>query len=187
MYALCHLTFLRVHCPGHARLNGTEWADRLAGKATLTSGLLLRRSEVLRSLRCYLWAQSQGHTTDRLEERGMESGSARPSSLTGQEQAIVNQKSSGTVSKGCWVHFWEMGWHVYYGLFQVHRSPSWTELNWNDIHCTFTVKLLKLTEDPLSLTTHTLSRPQLHDLVHVDFRVASANVWLKTILTEIVV
>ena len=34
-------------------------ADRLAGKATLTTGLLLGRSEVLRSLRHYLRSQSQ--------------------------------------------------------------------------------------------------------------------------------
>ena len=39
-------------------------------KATLTSGLLLGRSEVLRSFRHYLRAQSQGyHTIDHLEER----------------------------------------------------------------------------------------------------------------------
>ena len=42
----------------------------LAGKATLTNGLLLGRSEVLRSLRHYLRAQSRRHhTIDRLEER----------------------------------------------------------------------------------------------------------------------
>ena len=41
-------------------------------KATLTSGLLLGRP-VLRRLRHYLRAQSQGrHTVDRLEERGVE-------------------------------------------------------------------------------------------------------------------
>ena len=40
-----------------------------AGKATLTSGLLLGRFEMLRSLRHYLRAQNQGHhTIDRLEE-----------------------------------------------------------------------------------------------------------------------
>ena len=144
---LCHLTFLWVYCPGHARVNGNAWADRLAGKATLTSGLLLRRSEVLRSLRCYLWAQSQGRTIDRLEERGVESGSARPSSLTGQEWATINQKSSGTVSKGCWEHFWETGWSIYYILITItmgfskcidhHLELSWTEmtftalLQWN--------------------------------------------------------
>ena len=48
-------------------------ADRLAGKVTLTSGLLLGGSEVLRSLRHNLWAQSQGyHVFDRLEETGVE-------------------------------------------------------------------------------------------------------------------
>ena len=40
-------------------------------ESTIRSGLRLGRSQVLRSLRCYLRAQSQGHhTIDRLEERG---------------------------------------------------------------------------------------------------------------------
>ena len=44
--------------------------------------------------------QSQGHhTIDRLEERGVESGSARLSSLKGKQRAIVNQSNIGTVSK----------------------------------------------------------------------------------------
>ena len=44
------------------------------------------RSRLLRSLRHYLWAQSQGRDTiDRLEERGVDRGSARRSSLKGQE------------------------------------------------------------------------------------------------------
>ena len=55
-------------------MKGDNRADRLAGKAVI-SGLRLGRSEVLRSLRLYLWAQSQGHhTIDRLEERGAERG-----------------------------------------------------------------------------------------------------------------
>ena len=55
---------------------------------------------MLRSLCHYLRAQSQGHhTTDRLEERGVESGSARRSSLKGRERAIVSQTSTGTVSE----------------------------------------------------------------------------------------
>ena len=78
-------------------MKGNDRADRLAGKAVFTSGLLLGRSEVLRS---YLQAQSQGHhTIDRLEERDVERGSARGSSLTGRERAIVNQTNIGTVSK----------------------------------------------------------------------------------------
>ena len=35
-----------VYCPGHAGVKGNYCADRLAGKATLTSGLLLRSSGV---------------------------------------------------------------------------------------------------------------------------------------------
>ena len=89
-----------VYCPGHAGVKGNDRADRLAGKAALKSGLLLGSSEVLRSLRHYLRAQSQGHhTIDRLEERGEERGSARRPSLKGRERAIVNQTNIGTVSK----------------------------------------------------------------------------------------
>ena len=91
---------LWVYCPGHAGGKGNDRADRLEGRATLTSGLILGRSEVLRSLRRYLRAQSLGHhAIDRLEERGFERGSARRSSLKGRERAIINQTNIGTVSK----------------------------------------------------------------------------------------
>ena len=81
------------------RWTGNDRADRLAGK-TLAMGSLLGRSEVLRSLRHQLQAQSQGHhTIDRLEERGVERGSSRRSSLKGQERVIVNQANIGTASK----------------------------------------------------------------------------------------
>ena len=71
-------TLLWVYCPGHAGVKGNSRTERLGGKATLTSGLLLGRSEVLKSLRHHLRAQSQGHhAIDRLEERGVERGSAR--------------------------------------------------------------------------------------------------------------
>ena len=80
--------FLWVYCPGHAGVKGNDRADRLAGKATLTSGLLLGRSEALRH---HMRAQNQGHhTIDRLEERGVERGSARGSSLKGRERAMIS-------------------------------------------------------------------------------------------------
>ena len=62
--------------------------------------LLLGRSEVLRSLRRYLRAQSRGHhTIDRLEQRDVERAKARRSSLKGRERAIrVNQTNTGTAS-----------------------------------------------------------------------------------------
>ena len=58
-------------CPGHAGVKGHDRADRLAGnKASTIGGLRLGRSEVLRSLRHFMRAQSQGHhTVDCLEER----------------------------------------------------------------------------------------------------------------------
>ena len=91
---------LWVYYPGHSGVKGNDRTDRLAGKATLISGLLLGRSEVLRSLRHYLRAQRQGHhTIDLLEERGVEGGSAGRSSLKGRERAIVGQTNMGTVSK----------------------------------------------------------------------------------------
>ena len=89
-----------MYCPGHAGVKGNDRADRLAGKATLTIGLLLGRSDVLSSLRHYLRAQSQGHhTIDRLGETGVERGSARRASLKGRGRAIVNQTNTGTVSR----------------------------------------------------------------------------------------
>ena len=67
------LKLLWMYFPGHAGVRGNHRAGTLAGKATVTSGLLLGRSKVLRSLRRYLRAQNQRHhTIDRLEERGVE-------------------------------------------------------------------------------------------------------------------
>ena len=95
-----HCICVDIHLRRHAGVKGNDRADRLAGKATLTSGLLLGRSEVLRSLRHYPRAQSQGHhSIDRLEERSEERGSARRSSFKGRERAIVSQTNIGTVSK----------------------------------------------------------------------------------------
>ena len=101
-------------------MKGNDQADRLADKATLASGLLLGRPEVLKSLRHYLWAQSQGrHTIDCLEERGA-SSSARRSSLKGRERAIVNQMNTGTVSKATLGKLLRDGVERN-GLFRAHR------------------------------------------------------------------
>ena len=66
---------LWVYCPGHAVVKGNNRTDRLAGKAVLTSGLLLGRSEVLKCLRQYLRAQSPGHhvwRTEALKEEALD-------------------------------------------------------------------------------------------------------------------
>ena len=61
MVDICLRRLLWVYCPGHAGVKGNDRADRLAGKAALKSGLLLGRSEVLRSLIHYLRVQRQAH------------------------------------------------------------------------------------------------------------------------------
>ena len=77
----------------------------------------------------YLWAQSQGHhTIDRLEERGVERGSTRRSSLKRRERAIVNQTNIGTVLKSDSGEASERrGWSAY-RHFRAHRYHL--ELNW---------------------------------------------------------
>ena len=85
-----------IYCPKHAGEKRNDWELQ----TTLTSSLRVERSEVLRSLRHYMRAQSQGHhIIDCLEERGVKRGSARRSSLKRQERAIVSQTNIGTVSK----------------------------------------------------------------------------------------
>ena len=107
---------------------GNDWADRLAGKATLKYGLLLGRSEVLRSLKHYLWALSQGHhTVNHLEERGAERRNARYSSLKGWEIAIVSQTNIGTISKAMLGKLQRDGVERIWA-FWVHRHHL--ELNW---------------------------------------------------------
>ena len=117
---------LWVYCPGHAGMKGNDRADRLAGKAALTSGSLLGRSEVLRSLRRYLRAQSQGHhTIDRLEENATlhqaingAMSLARRSSLKGRERAIVNQTNIRTISKAA------LGKLLRDGVERIRAFPS---------------------------------------------------------------
>ena len=126
---------LWVYCPGHAGVKVNDRVNRLAGKASLTKGLLLGRSEVLRSLKHYLGAQSQGHhTIDRLEERGVERRSARRSSLKGREGAIVSKTNFGTVSKATLGKLLRDGVE---GIWAFPRAeiPPWTELNWTELKC----------------------------------------------------
>ena len=82
----------------HSILLNTSCVSRLVLSLAYLGDNLKERSEVLRSLRHYLRAQSQGHhTIDCLEERGVERGRVRQSSLKGRERVIVNQSNIGTV------------------------------------------------------------------------------------------
>ena len=84
---------LWVYCPGHAGVKGNDRADRLSGKANLIRGLLLGRSEVSRSSRHYLWAQSQGHhTIDHLVQGGERRWKRKRWMIFLKRGAIVNQR-----------------------------------------------------------------------------------------------
>ena len=121
--------YIWVYCPGYAGVKGNDRADRLAGKVTLTNGLLLESSEVLRSLRHYLRTQSQEHhTVDRLEEKGVDKGSARRSSMKGRERANVSQMNTGKVSKVTLGKLLTDGVERMWGFPSV-QIPSLTELN----------------------------------------------------------
>ena len=86
-------------------VKGNDRADRLAVKATTSRGLHLGTPQVLRSLRCSLWAQSQGHLPiDRLQERGLKRGSVRRSSLKVREGALVDQTNTETEQKATLGH-----------------------------------------------------------------------------------
>ena len=75
----------------------TDWREKRPSQVACVSKDLKR---CLGSLVHYLRAQSRGHyTIDRLEERGVERGSARQSSFKRHERAIFNQTNIGTIPK----------------------------------------------------------------------------------------
>ena len=84
---------------GKNGLEKSDRADRLASITTITSGLRLGRSEVLRSLRHYLRARHEHHTIARSEERGVNRSSARRSSVKRRVKAIVSKTNLRTASK----------------------------------------------------------------------------------------
>ena len=132
MFVIHLRRILWVYCPGHAGVKGNDRAERPAGKATVTGGLRLGRSEVLRSLRLPAGAQSQGHhTIDRLEERSIERGNAQRSSGPWKDEKGPSsiRPTLELFQKQHWENSWETGWSTY-GLSRAHRYHLWTKLNW---------------------------------------------------------
>ena len=112
-------------------MKGNDQADRPVWKVTIINSLHLGRSEVLRSLGHYPWAQSQEHDTiNCLEERVMERGSPQKSFLKGWKRAIVNQTNVRTVSKATLGKLLRQdGVHVDFSTHIV-TILTWTELKW---------------------------------------------------------
>ena len=80
--------------------NQGEWPSRHTGwQVMITTGLRLGRSEVLRSLRHYLWAWSQRYQSIvRSRERSVEKRSAQRHTLERRERTVVNKRNMRTVS-----------------------------------------------------------------------------------------
>ena len=103
---------------------------KLMGKAAITSGLHLGRSEVLRSLRHYWWAQSQGqghHTNNHLEEERK-----KRTYLTICLEKMINgycQTNNGTISEGKLGKFLrnglELGVCIYMGFSECRDTMKW--------------------------------------------------------------
>ena len=116
-----------------------KWPGRhtstVVASGTITSGLRLGRSEVLRSLWHYLWTQSQEHhSIDRLEERGDRStiilDRTRESHLQSNQhwncsKGYVEKLTSETRLGGAHVGFFE----------RMSATLNWTELNWTVALC----------------------------------------------------
>ena len=111
---------LWVYCPGHAGVTGNDRADRLVGKATITDGWRLGRSEALRSLRHYLQAGKDEALNDLpwKDEKG-------PSSVRVQTNIGIQRQH--------WGNSWEWG-GVHMGLpKRMDTILNWTDLNWTSL------------------------------------------------------
>ena len=113
---------LWVYCPGHAWVKGNDRADRLAGKATITCGLRLRRSEVLR--RWDITCRHKAIRTSHYRSPGGERRRTRKRSTLFLKRTWKDHRQSDQH----WNYFKgytgetqrETGWSVY-GLSQAHR------------------------------------------------------------------
>lgn len=88
-----------VCCLGYYGVKENYGTDRLLDIVTITSGLRLERTEVLRNLKLEMQAESRGHhTIDRQVERGRK----RKQLAIFRETAIINETNIGTVLKTTW-------------------------------------------------------------------------------------
>ena len=101
---------LWTHCPGHAGVKRNDRADRLAGKAALTSGLRLGRSKALRSLRHYLRARAKDITPSIVWRREAWKEEALDDLPWEDERGPSSiRRTLKLCQRQRWVNFWETG------------------------------------------------------------------------------
>ena len=173
-------------CSRHARIKGDDRADRLAGNATIPSGLRLRRSSVeeLEKLPLGTKPRTSHHHSPWRERRGKRKRSTIFLKRTreGQHQS---DPTLARFQRHRWGKFWVTGWNAY-GFSRAHKYHlefTWMRLlygcafsTWNGfvtitVFTSWTWKTCKLSNACL-LTykhthTHTYARTHLHTYRHV--------------------
>lgn len=137
--------FSGVCCPRHVGVDGNDWADSPVSEATMKGGLHPRRSELLRSLRCYLLAVHQGHCAiSLLQERAWKR----------QNSVLLTVVYIGTVPKATLRKHLPCFRAIYFkatlqeflrfGMKRIqafwNTYMSWTELSWS-VQCAVQYKL----------------------------------------------
>ena len=125
---------LGTYCPEHAGVRGTDGANRLVGKATITSGLRLGgRSKVLRSLRHYLATGTKPRTSQHQSPGGERRGK-RKRSTTFLEMTRKGHRQSGEHRKcfeGNAVETSDRRGWAHMGFSECTDTIlNWTEFNW---------------------------------------------------------
>ena len=90
-----------------------KWPRRSSGRQrkTTSSGLLLRRSEVLRSLRHYPRAQSQGHyTIDASKREAWKEEALHDLPWKDERGQLSIRQTVELFQRQLWGNFWEAGW-----------------------------------------------------------------------------
>ena len=127
MHSLRLQRLLWIYCPGHARVSGNEWEDRLASTAYklyhIWSAAWQGRGAQEAWGTFWTWA---GHSIDRLRESGLEKGSSRHSTLQGQERYVFDLENIGIASRATLERLLRDGAeHVW--AFPRAAMPSWAE------------------------------------------------------------
>ena len=138
---VCQLLHFTSHQPCSVTSGQTDeandWANRLAGKATITRGWRLGSNEVLRSLRHHLGSQltnPKHHTSDCLKVRGTKKrGCAWRSALKGQEWGHHQSDKHWNCFKGNVGKTSERqdGAHIWGFSKHIATSLKWTALNYD--------------------------------------------------------
>jgi len=119
--------------PWKSRSEGKRPSKTTSGQSNPHKWLASRKIWSVESLRHYWRAKRKGHyTIDRLEERVVERGRARRSSLKGRERAVFNQTNTGTVLKAILGKLLRDGMERIWAFSSAY-IPSWTELNWTEM------------------------------------------------------